>query len=86
MPTWSQAELSELGYVLRDFVIAGQDRREWLIARLAWRNTSNSEPVRLAAVRSHFVGVGKNSAAQPASNGGTTSNGKRSSGHGAEPS
>jgi hypothetical protein len=78
IPHWSDGELSELGYVLRDFVRSGQDRRQWLLARLAWRNTSNSEAVRLAAVRSPFIGVGKGSVARTASNVGTIRGGERS--------
>jgi hypothetical protein len=82
MPHWSDAELAELGYALQDFVRAGMARRQWLLERLAWRNTSNSEPVQLAAIRSPFGAAGKGSAGRPANSGGTTRNGGKSSSRG----
>lgn len=51
MPKWTEDELSDLGYALRDFVIKGQVQRDWLIQRLQWRNTSHREAVKLARVR-----------------------------------
>jgi hypothetical protein len=72
MPAWTDVELGELDYALQDFVRAGVERQRWLLARLGWRNTSNSEPVKLAALRSPFGVAGRGSAARTASSVGTT--------------
>jgi hypothetical protein len=71
IPEWRDRELAELGPSLEKYVRSGQDTRRWLLARLAWRNTSNSEPATLAAIRSPFAVSGKGSAAKPANKPGT---------------
>jgi hypothetical protein len=79
MPAWADDELAELDYALQDFVRAGVERREWLLARLAWRNTSNSEAVKLAGIRSPFGAHGRGSAARNVSSAGITWSASRSS-------
>jgi hypothetical protein len=78
MPQWTDAQLDEMGYALSDFIRSGLERKQWLIERLAWRNTSNAEPVKLAAVRSPFIGSGHVSVAQNAVRSGTMSTAKNS--------
>jgi hypothetical protein len=79
LPAWSDHELDELGYALNDFVQAGLEKQRWLLERLAWRNTSNSDCVQLAAVRSPFAASGRNSAMKPAVSHGTTPSAEKSS-------
>lgn len=74
IPAWSDSQLAELGYGLADFVRSGIARKQWLMERLQWRNTSNREPVKLARVRSPFTASGKGSATRLAAKSGTINN------------
>ena len=62
MPHWSEAEIEELGYSLASSVRAGMAQKEWIIARLKWRNSDNSESAKLAAIRFRLGALGLGSA------------------------
>ncbi|HXI47169.1 MAG TPA: hypothetical protein VNH39_01180 [Steroidobacteraceae bacterium] len=66
MPDWSESELDELGYALRQSIINSLGARDYLRGRLAWRNHHNSDPAKLANVRLRFVDIGRASARQSA--------------------
>ena len=51
MPDWSESELNQLGYTLRQATLTGLAQRDYMRARVAWRNSRNMEPAKLAAVR-----------------------------------
>ena len=72
MPEWSEAEISELGYGLQTVVRAGLAQKRVLQQRLAWRNTSMSSPVDIAAIRLSVLGGGRRSVRRHAGRHGIT--------------
>jgi hypothetical protein len=79
MPVWTETELGEMDYGLRDFIQKGLRHREWIEARLKWRNTSNREAVKLAGIRSPLGANGRSSAVNPTGRLGTGKSEKRCS-------
>lgn len=55
-PDWSQEELEGVGYGLRTAIVGAQIRRDWLRARIAWRNVNNPAAVELGAIRAAYIG------------------------------
>jgi hypothetical protein len=55
-----------MGYALRETIINGIGARDHLRSRLAWRNSYNDEPAKLAAVRFRYVVIGRASVRQNA--------------------
>lgn len=59
MPDWTEEELDEMGYMMRSAIIGGIAQRDYMRARIAWRNSRNAEPSKLAAIRLRVVAVGR---------------------------
>jgi len=51
MPEWSEEELAELGYELRIKITQDQEKKRWLLDRLAWRNHFRRKTVSTTPVR-----------------------------------
>ena len=59
LPPWSEDEIAELGYSLATAVRSGIAQKAYIEARLAWRNSQNIEPAKLAAVRLRYELLGR---------------------------
>jgi hypothetical protein len=62
LPSWSQDELSELGYNLRTYVEANKQSHEWIRERVQWTSKNNPSYARIAAIRSCNAVPGRSSA------------------------
>ena len=70
-PDWTEDELDELEYVLQDFIRGQQRKKQWLLARLSWRNKHNAAAVQLVKVHLRLKHFGKSFARQNAKTTGT---------------
>ena len=61
-PDWSDAQLSQLGDSLKQRTLASLARRKRLIARLAWKISSNLSSAELVKIRSNLGASGSDSA------------------------